>query len=367
MRRRKRLQRAPEATPESAESGQKSPEETPGEVSSYPPQGPRAHPCRPQSSPVLHFTPPDSPSIAIPILRQAPPLLHLSSQNVLAKLQYLEELVGKKAVGSVVRSQPMILVLSIENMQGKVELLSDLIGRENTVLAVARCPLMPGSNEENLKRGFGELVREMEAALEGGEDDGFAPESPPVEEPQNGVKDARECAEKGGRGAQVRAVEGRGFTSATGATTAREMVAKLVRKCPNTICYIWERNTRHKIEYLKQDMGLSIKEVLAFPHFLGYSLDRRIRPRHVALLSKGYVLVPHEVALPKNGERGRHLEGISFGRSRADEKEAAGEDVGGKDAFGVRKHEDRSALEYAQDSYAALGGKGAVAVDALSQ
>ncbi|CAI5533237.1 unnamed protein product [Closterium sp. Naga37s-1] len=348
------------------------------------------------------FTPPDSPSIAIRVLRQAPSLVHLSSQNILAKLQYLEELVGKKAAACVVRSHPTVLLLSIENMQGKVALLGDLIGRENTVLAVARFPVLLASNEENIKKGFRELVREVEEAmeesrgeesgrhlleegarklvhevgeaLEGGEGDGVARESPAFEACQ---KDARERAEQGGSDAGCQSgveawaeedsEEGSGSTSIAATTTACELVVKLVVTFPNSICYSWERNTRHKVEYLKRDMGLSIKEVLAFPHFLGYSLERRIRPRHVALVSRGFVLVPHEEALPKNGAGRWHLEGISNGRSGAEGKGAAGEDVGGKDEVGVRKHEDRTALEYAQDSYAALGGGGAVAVNALSQ
>ncbi|CAI6000391.1 unnamed protein product [Closterium sp. NIES-65] len=312
--------------------------------------------------------------------------------NLLAKLQYLEELVGKKAAASAVRSHSGVLRLSVENMQGKVALLGDLIGQENAVLAVAQYPSMLAINEENLTRGFSELVREVEEALEesGGEEsgrqtleegarmlvrevgealegggaDGFARESLPVEEPE---KDARKRVKQGESGAEARAGERRGFKGTAGATAARELVANLVVKFLSSICYSWESNTRRKVEYLKRDMGLLITEVLALPFFLGYSLDRRIRPRHVALLSNGYVFVPHEVALPKKCEGGGHLEGIFVGRRGAEEKQAAGEDVDGKDEFGVRKPEDQTSLELSQDSYAALGVEGAVAVGRLSQ
>ncbi|CAI6006990.1 unnamed protein product [Closterium sp. NIES-64] len=338
------------------------------------------------------FTPPGSPSIAIPVLCRAPTLMSRTSQNLLAKLQYLEELVGKKAAASAVRSHSGVLRLSVENMQGKVALLGDLIGQENAVLAVAQYPSMLAINEENLTRGFSELVREVEEALEesGGEEsgrqtleegarmlvrevgealegggaDGFARESLPVEEPE---KDARKRVKQGESGAEARAGERRGFKGTAGATAARELVANLVVKFLSSICYSWESNTRRKVEYLKRDMGLLITEVLALPFFLGYSLDRRIRPRHVALLSNGYVFVPHEVALPKKCEGGGHLEGIFVGRRGAEEKQAAGEDVDGKDEFGVRKPEDQTSLELSQDSYAALGVEGAVAVGRLSQ
>ncbi|CAI5531258.1 unnamed protein product [Closterium sp. Naga37s-1] len=256
------------------------------------------------------FTPPDSPSVAIPILRQAPHLLCLSSQNVLAKLQYLVELVGKNATASVVRSHASVLLLSIENMQGKMALLDDLIGRGNAVLAVARFPLLLASNGENLKKGFGELVREVEAAmeesggeengrhmleegarklvreveeaLEGREDGGFARESRTPEAPH---MEARECAAQGGSDAgcqagskawaEAGAEEGPGSKSIAG-TTAREVVVNLVVKDPTSICYSWEGNTRYKIEYLKRDMGLSIKEIMIEEEEEGGSANGRI-------------------------------------------------------------------------------------------
>ncbi|CAI7902396.1 unnamed protein product [Closterium sp. NIES-53] len=332
------------------------------------------------------FTPPDSPSVAIQILRQAPTLFNLSSQNLLAKLQFLVELVGEKAAEKVVRIHPSILKISVENMQSKVALLSDLIGRENALLAVARNRNMLASNAENMKRSFRELVREVEEALEGGGEHGggYARESGPFEAPQ---KNARGCAEQRGSGASSRAgskswaeataaeepgfksiaaATGPGFKSIAGTTIAHEMVVNLVVKVPTSIRYSWERNTRHKVEYLKRDMGLPITEVLAFPYFLGYSLDRRIRPRHMALLSKGYVLVPHEVALPKNSaEKGGHLEGVGSGR-RAEGKDkdievvpVYGEDEGEMDELGVRKVEFQNVSDSMQDSYALVGGKGA--------
>ncbi|CAI5514935.1 unnamed protein product, partial [Closterium sp. Naga37s-1] len=157
------------------------------------------------------FTPPDSPSVAVPILSQAPSLVHLSSQTLLSKLQYLEEVVGKKAAGSVVRSYSSILILSVENLQGKVALLGDLIGQENAVLAVARFPRLLSSSCENLKKGFEELVREVEAAMEesGGEENGS-------HMPQEG---ARKLAIGG---------SGRAYKSIAGATIAHEMVVNLL-------------------------------------------------------------------------------------------------------------------------------------------
>ncbi|CAI6000393.1 unnamed protein product [Closterium sp. NIES-65] len=177
-------------------------------------------------------------------------------------LFYLVELVGKNATASVVRSYASVLLLSIENMQGKMALLDDLIGRGNAVLAVARFPLLLASNGENIEKGFGELVREVEAAmeesggeengrhmleegarklvreveeaLEGREDGGFARESRTPEAPH---MEARECAAQGGSDAgcqagskawaEAGAEEGPGSKSIAG-TTAREVVVNLV-------------------------------------------------------------------------------------------------------------------------------------------
>ncbi|CAI5474362.1 unnamed protein product [Closterium sp. Yama58-4] len=267
----------------------------------------------------------------------------------------------------------MILDRSLENLQGKVAFLSNLIGQENAVCAVARFPLLLCSSETNFKRSFGELVREVEEALESGEEalesgegalrsgeetlesgegtlesgegvleigeeDENARENLPLESPQ---KNASGGPTQGGSGAgfragskswaEARAGEGGGSDGSAGTTardpmaesragataydrmaenrscaTARDLVARLVLKHPASIYYSWEMNTRHKVEYLKRDMGLSIMEVLAFPNFLNYSLDRRIRPRHVALLSMGYGLVPYRVmALEWRGGRRR--------------------------------------------------------------
>ncbi|CAI5479738.1 unnamed protein product [Closterium sp. Yama58-4] len=113
------------------------------------------------------FTPPDSPSIAIPILRHAPSILNLGSENLLAKLQFFVELVGEKAAGRVVSSHPLVLTLSKENLEGKVAVLSGLIGPENAALAVGRFPLLLTSGEETMKQNYAELLREFQEALEG--------------------------------------------------------------------------------------------------------------------------------------------------------------------------------------------------------
>ncbi|CAI7736552.1 unnamed protein product [Closterium sp. NIES-54] len=91
------------------------------------------------------FTPPDTPSVSISVLRRAPSLLGYSKETLLAKLQFFVDLVGEEATGRVARSHLVVLQLSKENKQGKVAVLADLIGQENAVRVVARFPLLLSS------------------------------------------------------------------------------------------------------------------------------------------------------------------------------------------------------------------------------
>ncbi|CAI7748104.1 unnamed protein product, partial [Closterium sp. NIES-54] len=171
------------------------------------------------------------------------------------KLEFLLDKVGEEAAGRVARTHPQVLILAKENMQGKVAVLVDLIGRENAVRVVALFPKILSSSEDVSRESFRELVLEVEEALE--------------------------CSGEEGSGTH----------------RARELVVDLVVKYPSSIHCSWKENLKPKVEYLKRDMGLSIMEVLAYPQFLAFSLDRRIKPRHVALVRMGYAIVAHEMVI----------------------------------------------------------------------
>ncbi|CAI5472177.1 unnamed protein product [Closterium sp. Yama58-4] len=110
------------------------------------------------------------------------------------------------------------------------------------------------SSESGVRESFRELVREVEEALESSGEEG------------------------------------------SGTQRARRLVVDLVVRYPSSIHYSWKTNLKPKVEYLKREMGLSIMEVLEYPPFLGYSLDGRIRPRHVALVRMGYAVVAREMS-----------------------------------------------------------------------
>ncbi|CAI5499736.1 unnamed protein product [Closterium sp. Naga37s-1] len=230
---------------------------------------------------------PDAPSV----LWRAPAIVFLSSENLLAKLQFFVELVGEEATGRVARSHPWVLELSKENLQRKVAALVELIGRENAVRVVGQFPSLLSSSEDVMKETFSELVREVKEVLEGSGEEGSGIQR--LEEGERG-----NCLEGEN--------ESRAFNSAGGDKRCRAhlLVVDLVVKYPFPIRCSWKKNLKHKVEYLKRDMGLSIKEVLAYRQFLGFNLDRRIRPRHVALVRMGYAVVAHEmVSRMSVGER----------------------------------------------------------------
>ncbi|CAI5488899.1 unnamed protein product, partial [Closterium sp. Naga37s-1] len=118
------------------------------------------------------FTPPGTPSVASSVLRRAPNILNFSKETLLAKLQFLVELVGEEVTGRVARSYSAVLKHSKENLQGKVAILAALLGRENAMLAVKQFPSLLSSSEDVLKENFRELVREVEEVLEGNGEEG---------------------------------------------------------------------------------------------------------------------------------------------------------------------------------------------------
>ncbi|CAI7734777.1 unnamed protein product [Closterium sp. NIES-54] len=216
------------------------------------------------------------------VLWRGPTILNLSTETLLAKLQFFVELMGEEATRRVAQSYPMVLKLSEENLQGKVAALVDLIGRENALRTVAQVPLLLASSDDVMRESFRELVREVEEALTISGEAG------------NGMQ-------RLGEGDRGNCLEGENYSSAFNPASrvkrcrARRLVVDLVVRYPPSISYSWKTNLKPKVEYLKRDMGLSIMDVLAYPPFLGLSLDRRIRPRHVALVRMGYAVVAREM------------------------------------------------------------------------
>ncbi|KAH7299060.1 hypothetical protein KP509_25G071100 [Ceratopteris richardii] len=61
-------------------------------------------------------------------------------------------------------------------------------------------------------------------------------------------------------------------------------------------------NLQSKFDYLKHEIKSSDKELLSFPQYFGYSLDKRICPRHKCLVKLGLSLPLHEMLTPNDDE-----------------------------------------------------------------
>ncbi|XP_048424806.1 transcription termination factor MTEF1, chloroplastic [Pyrus x bretschneideri] len=64
---------------------------------------------------------------------------------------------------------------------------------------------------------------------------------------------------------------------------SHEEAANVCARLPAIFGYSVEDNLRPKCEYLVKDMGRSVEELKKFPQYFGFSLEKRIVPRHLHL------------------------------------------------------------------------------------
>ncbi|CAH8387229.1 unnamed protein product [Eruca vesicaria subsp. sativa] len=82
--------------------------------------------------------------------------------------------------------------------------------------------------------------------------------------------------------------EGLGFS--------RRSAAAMFKRFPQLFNYSIGGNYEPKVEYLVGEMGRDVREVLEFPQYFSFSLENRIKPRHVACVGRG-VRLPLAVLL----------------------------------------------------------------------
>ncbi|XP_072983412.1 protein SEEDLING LETHAL 1, chloroplastic [Typha latifolia] len=61
----------------------------------------------------------------------------------------------------------------------------------------------------------------------------------------------------------------------------------MARRFPQLFCYSIEKNLEPKVAFLIREMRRGLNELKEFPQYLSFSLDERIRPRHLACEEKG--------------------------------------------------------------------------------
>ncbi|KAK4726063.1 hypothetical protein R3W88_030980 [Solanum pinnatisectum] len=64
----------------------------------------------------------------------------------------------------------------------------------------------------------------------------------------------------------------------------------MFRRFPSLFCYNIEENLEPKFDYFVVEMGREMKELNVFPQYFSFSLENRIKPRHMMCVEKGVCL-----------------------------------------------------------------------------
>lgn len=86
----------------------------------------------------------------------------------------------------------------------------------------------------------------------------------------------------------------------------RDEAVGLVLRCPALLTFSIENNYKPKFEYFSVDMGLKLEDLKEFPQYFAFSLEKRIKPRHMEVVQSG-VHVPLPLMLKSTDEEFREL------------------------------------------------------------
>ncbi|XP_071728943.1 protein SEEDLING LETHAL 1, chloroplastic-like [Rutidosis leptorrhynchoides] len=64
----------------------------------------------------------------------------------------------------------------------------------------------------------------------------------------------------------------------------------IFRRFPSLFCYSIKENLEPKFNYFVMEMGRDLKELVEFPQYFSFSLENRIKPRHLRCVEKGVCL-----------------------------------------------------------------------------
>ncbi|MBA0663592.1 hypothetical protein Goklo_003697 [Gossypium klotzschianum] len=64
----------------------------------------------------------------------------------------------------------------------------------------------------------------------------------------------------------------------------------MVLRCPGLFTFSIENNYKPKFEYFKEEMNGDLEDLKAFPQFFAFSLEKRIKPRHIETITSGVKL-----------------------------------------------------------------------------
>ncbi|KAL8091051.1 transcription termination factor MTEF1, chloroplastic-like [Apium graveolens] len=93
---------------------------------------------------------------------------------------------------------------------------------------------------------------------------------------------------------------------------SRSDVVGMVLRCPGLFTFSLENNYKPKFDYFANEMGGSLEELKKFPQYFAFSLEKRIKPRHIECVESG-VKIPLPVMLKTPDEEFKKLTGQEGG------------------------------------------------------
>lgn len=87
---------------------------------------------------------------------------------------------------------------------------------------------------------------------------------------------------------------------------SRNDTVGMVLRCPTLFTFSIENNFKPKFEYFDKEMGGRLEELKEFPGYFAFSLEKRIKPRHMEVVQSG-VKVPLPLMLKSTDEDFREL------------------------------------------------------------
>lgn len=93
---------------------------------------------------------------------------------------------------------------------------------------------------------------------------------------------------------------------------SKEEVKSMVLRCPGLFTFSVENNFKPKFEYFVGEIEGELEELKEFPQYFAFSLEKRIKPRHVKVVERG-VRVSLPLMLKTTDEKFNELIKHGFG------------------------------------------------------
>lgn len=79
-------------------------------------------------------------------------------------------------------------------------------------------------------------------------------------------------------------------------------VVNMVIRSPGLLTFSIEKNYKPKVDYFLSEMKGELEELKRFPQYFSFSLERKIKPRHMLLVEHGFRLSLPQMLKVSDGE-----------------------------------------------------------------